>query len=833
MTGQDQCKESKNPGTCPAYSSIAGTIFNDNAVTTMFGGEGLYWVRNRDPSDRFIDIVKSPYVNGGQRSKMPIGLLSPRLTRPQLWLVEQVQDGESFVFRNYDTGTVLDVKDGSSNDGALIVVASYKYTGEDASTQHWKIIWVNDDKKTPYYRIENRKLQTVIDQTTNVMDGVSYSIVSWKLHGGNQQQWSFERAVFPTMYWIVSVPSDRCLQYSPSSTNVAALDMKAKFPSRNQLWYLEDLVDYDGYVRILHVDYEDRPLAPSGADNKSILAGAASTEVNQRWKITDVDMNGIVSIVSAMKDTVLYAETGREQTYTPKGSTDVDTFNNHYHWRLIPCPIPALFWTAAQGRGSGKFIGQSNGKIIASDGAKGELDYTAQWRYVSQGRDPWFTLHNRQTGNALYNSTGTALAADNGTLSDKYYWALDAAGQDYAITNLSTSRVLAYVKGDIQALTGGPTDVDRQWFVNASLPSVPSFALINGMTGMALAYVPGVTPYSVKTASTFNSFRCHWIFQQIGNDASDRPVFVIINKFSDNVLDHWGGTRIEALNADTKDTHHHWRLVPCHKRYFAFVNVATGKYLYDNGDAPTTGSTSETMTTEDRRCCWTVVSRRDGIYDTTILDEDVMYPQQANHHIVKRAPKKPPKGKGKAKAEPSHIPDNPRISQITNRDMLAVIERLIGQVDFDSITDTSARTLAGTGRAEVLRWGLSVPRASQEGWNRDGWLRIDLQGTYVDQNGARMANVQGQFNTNTIFHVIIPVGVTFGRERIRQAMITSLETATTVMLDNPPNTQAGGSQTQPITTARPPGPGAPPAGQYWADAAIRVAGIGLMSMMLL
>jgi hypothetical protein len=128
------------------------------------------------------------------------------------------------------------------------------------------------------------------------VEGVSYSIVSWAFHGGNHQQWSFERAVFPTMYWIVSVPSDRCLQYLPGSTNVASLDVKAKFPSRNQLWYLENLVDYDGYVRIRHVDSEDRALDLSGNDDMSILAWPIDTSMapNQRWKITDVDMNGCV-----------------------------------------------------------------------------------------------------------------------------------------------------------------------------------------------------------------------------------------------------------------------------------------------------------------------------------------------------------------------------------------------------------------------------------------------------------------------------------------------------------------------------------------------------------
>lgn len=791
----------------------------------MFGGEGIYWIRNKSLSSKFIDIGNNPYVHGSERGSKPIGLLSPKLTRPQLWLVEQVQDGESFIFRNYDTGTVLDIQDESPNNGASVIVKSYAYTGERASSQHWQVVWVSDDNKIPYYRITNRKTGTVLDQTT---DGGGFPIKSWQFHGGQHQLWCFERATFPTMYWLVNISSQLCLQYNASTNHDASLNSKTNFPSRDQLWYLESLEDYDGYCRIRHVDLEDRVLDLSGDDNTTIKVWTEGGSNNQRWKITDVDMNGAVSIVCARNNTVLYANKRREVWY-PRGATDAATFGGHYQWLLVPCPIPSLFWTAVQCRGSGKFVAQPGGSITASDGARGEVDYTVQWRFLTQGRNPYFTIINRQTGNSLYNSSGSSLAADNNPNSNKYYWALDAGGEDYSITNISTSNVITWNNGNIQALPGGATDANRQWFINASLQSVPSFALINGRTGMAPTHVPREP---VMTDGAFNSYRCHWIFQQVGTDANDRQVYIIINKLSDNVLSHRNGA-IEAVDNVPTDTRNQWRPVPCHKRYFAFVNVSTGEYLSDPG---TTGSRdpNDFMTDEDRRCCWTLVSHRDSIYDTIALDTDITSPRLGSHHIVKRAPKKTPKGKGNAKAQPSHIPDNPRITQVTNRVLRVIVERLIGQLDFDRINDQPARTLASTLRTEVVRdWRIDVPRSIQAGWERPGWVRIDLQGTYHDQNGVRVANIQGQWNDDTIFHVIVPVGVDFGRETIRRAMIESLQTATSVRLDAPDNATPSGSRTRPTTTRRPPGPGAPPAGQFWAATAIQIVGLGLMSLLLL
>lgn len=799
----------------------------------MFGGEGIYWIRNEFLPTKFIGIHNNPYVHGGERGLMPIGLLSPRLNRSQLWLVEQVHDGESFIFRNYDTGTVLSIEDGSSTQGTPIVVQSYASTSKNTSSQHWEVIWVRDNDKIPYYCITNQKTRTVLDQTENAGNGAGFSVESWNFHGCQRQLWSFERATFPTMYWLVSIPSRQPLQYIPNPGNTTSLDVKTKFPSRNQLWYLESVVDRDGYYRIRHVDSEDRVLDLSSDDNMSILAWTVEGGDNQMWKITDVSLNGMVSIVCARNDTVLYAKSNPEGVHYPCGATGASTCNSHYQWCLVPLPIPSLFWTAIQCRGSGKFAAQCGGSITASNGARGEVDHTAQWRFVTQGRNPYFTIDNRGTGNSLRNSSGSSLTADNNPTSNEYYWALDAEREDYNITNLSTCNVIAWADGNIQALPGGKMDANRQWFINASLQSVPSFALINAKTGMALGYVPNVSSGSIMTDRAFNSYRCQWMFQQVGTDTDDQPIYVIINKLSDNVLDHWGGVRIEALNNDPVNRHHRWRLVPCHKRYFAFVNVSTGKYLYDDGNAPNAGNAVGTMTDKDRRCCWTLVSHRDSIYDTIILDTDITTPYLESRHIVQRTPKKPPKGKGNAKAQPSHIPDNPRIIQVTNRVLRDIVERLIGQLDFDRINDQPARTLASTSRTEVVRdWRIDVPRPIQAGWECDGWVRIGLHGTYMDQNGVRVANILGQYNAQTIFHLIVPVCVTFGRQRIREAMIRSLETATSVQLDAPENTIASGSKKQPTTTQRPPSLGVPP-GQYWAATAIQTAGIGLMSLALL
>ena len=117
----------------------------------MFTGEGVYWIRNKSLSTKFIDAPDRINVRGGERASRPIGLFSPSLTRTQLWLVEQVSDGESFVIRNFDVGHVLGVQNKSDVDGTPIILFPYDEDEESPDSRHWKITWVSHDNKCVDY----------------------------------------------------------------------------------------------------------------------------------------------------------------------------------------------------------------------------------------------------------------------------------------------------------------------------------------------------------------------------------------------------------------------------------------------------------------------------------------------------------------------------------------------------------------------------------------------------------------------------------------------------------------------------------------------------------
>ncbi|KAJ3507157.1 hypothetical protein NLJ89_g6464 [Agrocybe chaxingu] len=716
----------------------------------MFSSEGVYWIRNKDLSTKSIDLVKQPYVHGGEQTSLPVGILSARLVRAQLWIVEQVPDGESFVIRNFDTGTVLDIQGQSSAEGTPIVVSSYSDVQESSSSLHWKIIWDSDENNVPFYRITNQKVGTVLDQTTNNKNGAAYAIESWKPNGTAHQLWSFERVIFPTMYWVMNINNPGIvLEWQPSTSNDAGLNEKAKQTERYQLWYLEETQDHQDYHTIRNVQYEDKVVDLSGDDDRTIKGWNATGNANQRWALTDVNFNGVVNVICAKNDTVLYEDHQRE-IVVPRGASDPDTFSKTCNWRLVPCPTPSLFWTTLQCKESGKFVSQAdNGSVISSNGSRGERDRSGQWRFIFQGRNAYFTVVNHKNPN-----------------NSKYYWTLDGAGSDISVTNLSSSNVISYVNGNIKALSGGATDTTRHYVAvtdSSSFPylqtiqSVPSFAIINGRTGMALAFVPGATQQSVLTDSTFNSYRCQWIFQQVGLDSEDRPTFAIINKLSDNVLDHWGGTAIEALNDDPNDPHHRWR-------------VAAVPQERDP----------------------------DGV-DTISLDTDLSEPYQNSHLVVKRSPGGK-KGKGKTKSNPDHIPTNARITQVDEPVIAEIFGRLINEWAEDQLpSDTRARQYASTDRTEVQqRWHIQLPRALAVGSDRDGWIRIDIQGAYNESPGVRVANVQGQWGTRTVFHVVIPVGIRIGREIIRQAMRRSLKRELPNRIDRPrPTPRRAGPRTSP------------------------------------
>lgn len=135
----------------------------------------------------------------------------------------------------------------------------------------------------------------MLDQTGVKPGGAVHTIVSWKLHTGEHQRWSFEPVIFPTMYWIMNVRTDseNVLQWvEPDASNAAFLNAKTRHPDRSQLWYLEETQDNENYYTIRNVAHEDKVLDLSGADSTTILAYTATGTENQRWTLTDVNFNG-------------------------------------------------------------------------------------------------------------------------------------------------------------------------------------------------------------------------------------------------------------------------------------------------------------------------------------------------------------------------------------------------------------------------------------------------------------------------------------------------------------------------------------------------------------
>lgn len=348
------------------------------------------------------------------------------------------------------------------------------------------------------------------------------------------------------------------------------------------------------------------------------------------------------------------------------------------------------------------------------------------------------------------------------------------------------------------------------------------------------------------SADTINDWTNQWIFQNLSGTDTDSPKYAIINKVSGTVLDHWGGERIEASNDDTNDQHHQWKLLPCPcgDNYFQIQNVSTGHYLEERVDNVPNATATDTMnmnnpTATDQAQCWELVSNRMQAIDLITLDDDILQgmlpyvqPSDADtlrHRIVERAPGKDKKGKNKDQ----HKPQNPRLLRDVSPFILNIFGRVIDEWVEDRLpTTVQAGTRVSTNRREVeVNWGIAIPRSLQTGSERDGWIRIDIQGTYETSPGNRVANIQGQWNNDSVFHVIVPLGVNVGREVIRGAMRRSLAEHTSITIE-PANSKPPSGGKKPNTTPPPP-PGPGGAGNGWVYSAAVFTAVALSILIVL
>lgn len=347
--------------------------------------------------------------------------------------------------------------------------------------------------------------------------------------------------------------------------------------------------------------------------------------------------------------------------------------------------------------------------------------------------------------------------------------------------------------------------------------TLPSFALVNLHTGHCITNNPNPNAGTAVTTDDINDFRSQWLFYHpVGNIKSD-PEYVLLNKMSGNVLEHYKGARIEAHDNSHSDRHQKWKLVPLRERFFALVNAATQQFLYDPGEY--NPMTDGPLPEDIRVLCWYLVSHRESGFDFVSWDFDVLQrllpyiTSQAGEELRRVITRRLPVGeKMKGKEKYTHIPRVTRITRITNDTLRVILARLIEQWVDDSIPETSQpRTIVSTNRREVeQQWKIYLSeRLLRRRSDEPGWIRIDLQGVY-NVDGNLLANIQGQWLEASVFQVIIPAKLHVGRSMIQWAMVQSLTEGLTVEIrvTPPTHTPTASKGKRLSTTSRPPGPGA-------------------------
>ncbi|OBZ65879.1 hypothetical protein A0H81_14194 [Grifola frondosa] len=367
--------------------------------------EGAYWIRNKS--------------NG---SILGIGSKTADDLVPLMWLIEALSDGVRFRIRNAQSANVLDVKENNTADGASVII----YTPNGNNNQNWNVEWVDDAGGMAYYRITS---------------------ISTKKTG-----------------WY--------LQYDKTQGVIVGNKISSTSATRSQLWFLDAEEGSEAYViRSVEDDTKVLDLSGSGmADGTPVIAYTYHAGPNQQWEITDVDYNDPeedrVRIVSNVAHTVVQviegASYGTLQAQTNKGDTTQT-------WRLHQYPFPSLFWSTIQNLKTGTFLKQDSSTVSPSSGARNALDYSVQWRFISNPTQPHhYSLVNRGTGWVVVGrkTSPTVTAANSSQGENGGLWARERAGQGMATVNTETVGAIDHYAGGstIEAYPNNGTDNPyHQW----------------------------------------------------------------------------------------------------------------------------------------------------------------------------------------------------------------------------------------------------------------------------------------------------------------------------------------------------------------------------------
>ncbi|EMD34345.1 carbohydrate-binding module family 13 protein [Gelatoporia subvermispora B] len=759
--------------------------------------EGAYWVRNKSTKRSF---GLGPTPSGGDVPLVgqdPHPLRQALTDQSQMWLFEPLSDGRRFRIRNAQLDSLLDVSESSTEDGASVIL----YPLTENPNQEWTI-------ETSYYRIMNVYTKKSLTQTTTSGN----LIVSSAWVDRDQQRWSFEPVVFPPVYWTSHAETGWYLHcgFLESRADSSAYVIRSAEDDEKVLDSHESGMG-DGAPANAYTYHE-------GSNQQRVINDLKTSDPDEdRVKIFGARAHAVVQVIQG-------PAFGTLQAQTDKGNTSQS-------WRLHQYPFTPVYWTTIQNLKSGTFLRQDSSSVTPSSGAANALDFSVQWRFVPDRSQPHhYRLVNRGTNWVVLgrSTSPTVTAAERNPEERGDLWAIERAGQGIAIVNTITVGALDHFASGTTIEAYPNTGIDsrnHQWVTIQLSDRVPSFALVNSRTGRSLTLKSSHSPdeHGVTTSpNVVDDWSNQWLLEILsGEDGADSPIYAIISKVSGTVLDHYKNERIDAYTDITSSTHHQWQLLPCPcgERYFQIVNVAHGRFLEERKTGVPNANATPPMnptnpTDNDRTQCWELVSTRLGEFDLIVADDDVLqrllpYSQpdissELEHHIVKRAPGREKKGKRKD----THIPQNPRLLQDVAQEINVAFDYAIGQWLDDTIqSNVQAGTRVSVVRSELeANTNVSLPRGLRPGSDTPGWIRIDIQGTYESAPGQRVANIQGQWNNQSVFHVVVPVGVRIGRQIIQCAMRRSLRQHTSIIIDASNSKPSSGGSKPGTKPPPPPGP---------------------------
>ncbi|KAI1173110.1 ricin B lectin domain-containing protein [Nemania sp. FL0916] len=642
----------------------------------------------------------------------------------------------------------------------------------------------------------------------------------WSVNSYDKQLWTFEPYIVPLMYRLrlkgIGYVHDLSGGYSADRTPALAWSEHSIREGRNQLWWLENREGSEGYT--IHSVETGTVLDLSGGasgDGTPIWGFKSHGGRNQQWKMDTVadDYQKITNVASG---------TVMDASITPTKVTGwkySGAANQQWLMATVPCPGPG--WVLIQNRATGKFLSCNTPEFIGTaDGPETVYDESVQWRFLQKEETGFYCIVNRATGYFLHqnlmlapSSVSMARPPDD---SAGNYWFLENYKQSdsglVCIISGELGHALDHYYGkSIQALDGDTDQIYHSWKIMPANDWLTSFALINGETGLCLSAQYAREETRLSTVTDLNDLHAQWVFRKV----AEGPLYSIQNKANNHII---GGSWVR------------WELVVCCEKYFGVRDHGSGKYLaIENGQV-----TFQDANMSDRHQCWELTSGRtlDDSYDLVCMDDDlleVLLPflgagksDDMKHRIEKRSPKKPAKDKNGWS-----LPTADRVNDPGTGEARALLEALINQWEWDVVNEEpqQIQTLISFNAREARdALGQPLPQIIQRIYNTSRRpatvFRIDRQG-YLDQGGQRCVNIQGQYGKDTYFHIVLSVGVRYGREQIRRFMRDSLARSVSIVIT--PTTCKPPSEGPPYR--RDPGAGGGNSWIRWAIALLTVPAV--------